>query len=113
MVVMKNITTFTIGAIMLLSAGLSQASPWNNRHSDHRDRDRDRHHHHQSHRYSHKDRIEYKAQVRLRQLGYYRGPIDGQFGRMSRYSLIRFQRDHRLAPSGRLDVRTIRALRIR
>ncbi|MFT4175138.1 MAG: peptidoglycan-binding domain-containing protein [Luteolibacter sp.] len=59
------------------------------------------------------NRVEARAQQRLRQLGYYRGRIDGSFGPQSRRALVRFQRDHRLPMSGRLDYRTLRALRIR
>jgi hypothetical protein len=57
-------------------------------------------------------RIEMQAQIRLRQLGYYRGPIDGLIGRGTRHAIVRFQYDHRLRPTGRLDHRTLRALRI-
>lgn len=57
-------------------------------------------------------RIEARAQARLRQLGYYRGPIDGDFGRGSRTALARFQRDRGLRPTGHLDRNTIRALRL-
>ena len=57
-------------------------------------------------------RTEARAQQRLRELGYYRGPIDGDFGRGSRAALSRFQRDRGLRPTGWLDERTIRALRI-
>lgn len=53
-----------------------------------------------------------RAQLRLRELGYYHGAIDGVFGRYSRYSLMRFQRDHRLYATGSLNERTIRALRL-
>lgn len=57
-------------------------------------------------------RTEARAQQRLRELGYYRGPVDGDFGRNSRNALARFQRDNRLRPTGSLDERTLRALRI-
>ena len=53
-----------------------------------------------------------RAQLRLRELGYYRGPIDGAFGRGSQAALVRFQRDNRLRPTGWLDERSRRALRI-
>lgn len=56
--------------------------------------------------------LEARAQVRLRQLGYYRGPIDGSFGPGSRRALARFQRDRGLRMTGYLDRYTIRALRI-
>ncbi len=55
---------------------------------------------------------EARAQLRLRELGYYRGSIDGSFGYGSRSALTRFQRDYRLRPTGWLDERTRRALRL-
>jgi hypothetical protein len=58
-------------------------------------------------------RVEVQAQIRLRQLGYYRGSIDGLIGRGSRYAISRFQYDYRLPPTGYLDQRTLRALGIR
>ena len=54
-----------------------------------------------------------KAQLRLRQLGYYYGRVDGSFGPQSRKALVRFQRDHHLPRTGWLDQRTVRALRLR
>lgn len=110
---MKLIPTSTLAAMMMIfSIGGAEAAPWWNRGRD-------------SHGYSHREhrhapgygrpshhRLEVRAQIRLRQLGYYRGPIDGAFGKGSRAALFRFQRDHRLPMTGRLDVRTIRALRI-
>ncbi|MGJ8635066.1 MAG: peptidoglycan-binding domain-containing protein [Luteolibacter sp.] len=58
------------------------------------------------------DRIEVRAQMRLKRLGYYRGAIDGDFGRGSRAALVRFQHSKRLRPTGSLDSKTIRALGI-
>ncbi|WP_411825593.1 peptidoglycan-binding domain-containing protein [Luteolibacter sp. AS25] len=58
------------------------------------------------------DRLEVRAQVRLQKLGYYRGAIDGDFGRGSRAALVRFQQGKRLRQSGVLDSATIRALGI-
>lgn len=55
---------------------------------------------------------EARAQLRLRQLGYYRGSIDGSIGRGTRYAIIRFQADRRLPRTGYLDWRTLRALGI-
>jgi len=46
------------------------------------------------------------AQVHLKQLGYYAGPIDGVFGSRTRDALERFQRDHRLPETGTLDADT-------
>jgi len=54
--------------------------------------------------------VEAQAQLRLRHLGYYYGPIDGSFGYGSQRALIRFQQDHYLPASGYLDWRTRRAL---
>jgi hypothetical protein len=56
--------------------------------------------------------IEALAQVRLRELGYYRGGIDGSFGRGSRMALARFQHDHGLRPTGWLDEHTLHALQL-
>lgn len=56
---------------------------------------------------------EARAQLRLRQLGYYYGSIDGSFGHQSRRALVRFQRDHHLPRTGWLDYRTLRALGLR
>jgi hypothetical protein len=45
--------------------------------------------------------------------GYYHGSIDGSFGPETRNALIRYQRDHRLAVSGRIDGPVLAALRLR
>ncbi|MEP2777631.1 MAG: peptidoglycan-binding domain-containing protein [Luteolibacter sp.] len=58
------------------------------------------------------DRIEVRAQRRLQALGFYRGAIDGDFGRGSRAALVKFQRGKHLRPTGVLDAMTIRALGI-
>ncbi|HVJ45862.1 MAG TPA: peptidoglycan-binding domain-containing protein [Luteolibacter sp.] len=116
---MKTITTLALGAILVGSAGIAEAGPLDflfggNRH-DHRD---DHRHEHRDDRYHDRDHgrrpmsTEARAQLRLRELGYYRGPVDGSFGRSSKASLIRFQRDRHLRPTGWLDERTRRALRI-
>jgi hypothetical protein len=57
--------------------------------------------------------LQARAQLRLRQLGYYYGRVDGSFGPQSRKALMRFQRDHHLPRTGWLDQRTVRALRLR
>ncbi len=110
--------------MMILSAGLAEASPWGGYGYGYgHDRDRGGHYDRgygrgydrgpgrwdRSHRYH---RTEMQAQLRLRQLGYYRGPIDGIIGRGTRYAIVRFQRDYRLPVTGRLDHRTLRALRV-
>jgi hypothetical protein len=56
--------------------------------------------------------IEALAQLRLRELGYYRGGIDGSFGRGSRSALARFQHDHGIRPTGWLDEHTVHALQL-
>lgn len=56
--------------------------------------------------------IEALAQLRLRELGYYRGSIDGSFGHGSRSALARFQRDHGIRPTGWLDEHTLHALQL-
>lgn len=110
---MKTIQILSTGAALLITVTAVQASPWDF-FSRPAPRPPQHHHHHDDHRRPgyQSNRIEARAQVRLRQLGYYRGPIDGQFGRGSRYALIRFQHDRRLPETGRLDHRTVRALRL-
>lgn len=70
----------------------------------------DRHDHRDHGRYRPAMSLEARAQLRLRQQGYYYGPIDGDFGYGSRRALYRFQRDHRLPMTGYLDWRTRRSL---
>ena len=111
---MKTIHTLALGPILTITAGLANAAPrgWDNgpRQPEHRYDSRAgyRTPPHRNHRQS----IEVKAQLRLRQLGYYHGGIDGDFGRGSVRALVRFQRDHRLPVTARLDSRTLRSLRI-
>ena len=50
------------------------------------------------------------VQARLRALGYYGGPIDGAWGRGTQASLERFQRERRLAVTGRLNQATVTAM---
>lgn len=57
-----------------------------------------------------RERKEVQAQIRLRQLGYYRGPIDGDIGPYTSRAISRFQHDQRLPITGWLDVRTLKAL---
>jgi hypothetical protein len=113
---MKTISTIALSALLLGSAGVAEAGPLDFlfKKNDHR------HDHRPGHRDDRFDRdrgrprmsTEARAQLRLRELGYYRGPIDGSFGRGSKSALVRFQRDHRLRPTGWLDERTRRALRL-
>jgi L,D-peptidoglycan transpeptidase YkuD (ErfK/YbiS/YcfS/YnhG family) len=51
-------------------------------------------------------------QARLNQLGFGAGPVDGQFGPMTRGAVVRFQRARRLAVDGVVGRRTARALGI-
>jgi hypothetical protein len=106
---MKTISTIALSALLIGSAGIAEAGPLDflfkkhdSRHDHRYDRDRGRP----------RMSTEARAQLRLRELGYYRGPIDGSFGRGSKAALVRFQRDSRLRPTGWLDERTRRALRL-
>lgn len=50
---------------------------------------------------------------RLRELGYYRGPLDGIIGHRTRIALAEFQHDHRLPVTGEPTHRTLHALNLR
>lgn len=50
------------------------------------------------------------VQRELKNRGFYRGPVDGQFGSASRSALLNFQRKQGLPASGRLDEKTLDAL---
>jgi hypothetical protein len=50
--------------------------------------------------------ILYRAQARLARLGYYPGPIDGDFGPMTSRALRSYQADYGLPITGRLDYQT-------
>lgn len=52
-------------------------------------------------------------QRRLRELGYYHGPLDGVMGHGTRIALAEFQHDHRLRVTGEPTHRTLRALNLR
>ena len=52
-------------------------------------------------------------QRRLRELGYYQGPLDGVMGHRTRIALAEFQHDHRLRVTGEPTHRTLRALNLR
>ena len=49
-------------------------------------------------------------QVRLRQLGYYRGPIDGEWGPGMQVALQRFQQSSGIQVSGRLNPQSVTAM---
>ena len=50
------------------------------------------------------------VQTELKERGYYRGAVDGQFGAGTASALRAFQRDKGLKVTGRLDERTLKAL---
>jgi peptidoglycan hydrolase-like protein with peptidoglycan-binding domain/sporulation protein YlmC with PRC-barrel domain len=50
------------------------------------------------------------AQQRLKDRGYYGGPVDGVIGPNTEAALRAYQRDQRLAVTGKLDSQTLRAL---
>jgi hypothetical protein len=110
---MKHRSPLTLLTVFLATAGLADAAPWNpfRRHAPEPPRHEENHDRHDGHGRP-SDRLEWKAQVRLKKLGYYRGPVDGDFGRGSRAALASFQRRNGLRPTGQLDGRTIRALRL-
>ncbi|MFN2509282.1 MAG: peptidoglycan-binding protein [Chthoniobacterales bacterium] len=53
------------------------------------------------------------VQGELRQRGYYRGSLDGQYGPLTRSALLGFQRDNGLAVTGEIDEATLFALGLR
>ncbi len=50
------------------------------------------------------------AQEQLARQGYYRGEIDGVFGPETRHAIMRYQNDHGLRVTGRLNLDTLHAL---
>lgn len=50
------------------------------------------------------------VQKQLAQRGYYHGTVDGEFGPASKSALTRFQKDHDLHATGRIDPATMKAL---
>ena len=50
------------------------------------------------------------AQQRLKEAGYYSGPVDGVIGPNTEAALRAYQRDHRLDVTGQLDSQTVRTL---
>jgi hypothetical protein len=113
--VMKTIPTLLLGTLAVLVAPLAQANPYDHDYRDrgHYDRgyrDHDRGYGHRDRGPSRRDRV--RAQWRLRQLGYYYGPADGDIGYGTRRAIMRFQRHRGLPVTGWLDWRTLRALRV-
>lgn len=51
------------------------------------------------------------VQERLNHLNYFVGKVDGELGRFTKLALERFQRDHALPVTGRLDAETVERLR--
>ncbi|MDB6078217.1 MAG: putative peptidoglycan binding protein [Akkermansiaceae bacterium] len=108
---MKTTLNLAVAAVILSLSGLAEARPY---------------HHdrgpvvvtpgygagHGGGRPHHRMSLQARAQLRLRELGFYRGPIDGAFGPGSRRALVRFQQRRGLAVTGWLDVQTQRALRL-
>ena len=113
---MKTITTLLAGTFLVLAAVPANAQYYDRRYyndgyQDRRYDDRDRYYDRRSD-YGPGHRTKVRAQLRLRQLGYYYGPIDGDIGYGTRRAIARFQRHYGLPVTGWLDARTLRALRI-
>jgi hypothetical protein len=53
-----------------------------------------------------------KAQAKLAGLGYYHGPVDGNYGPSTAQAVQQFQADNNLPVSGRLDLKTLAILGI-
>jgi hypothetical protein len=53
-----------------------------------------------------------KAEKKLAGLGYYKGPVDGEYGPAIQQSIQQFQTDNGLPVSGRLDLKTLSSLGI-
>jgi hypothetical protein len=50
------------------------------------------------------------AQYQLLSRGYYRGRVDGKYGRQMGFAVRAFQSSAGLPPTGRLDIETVKAL---
>jgi len=98
---MKTIPTLFLSAILTIAAAAPAMADSERHHSGSPDRGR---------RFSPREHKEYRAQLRLRQLGYYHGTVDGQIGPRTQRAIARFQRDQRLRVTAWLDVHTLRAL---
>ena len=51
------------------------------------------------------------AQTKLKSLGKYAGPVDGRTNVQFKTALIAFQKDHKLEATGRLNAKTLKALK--
>jgi hypothetical protein len=56
--------------------------------------------------------ISFSVQRALAERGYYRGPVDGSIGPGSRNAIARFQGENGMRPTGEIDERLLRALRL-
>jgi hypothetical protein len=120
---MKTATTLATAVILFATSVLAGAAPWSSSNGYRRDSGSSSSRYDDG-RYGRDDgrggghwhgprmSLEARAQLKLRQLGFYWGPVDGDFGRGSRSALVRFQYRTGLRPTGWLDGRTIRALRL-
>ena len=112
---MKTIPTLLLGTLFAFAALPAQADPYDHEYRDRGRydsgyRDHDRGYGHRDQGPSRRDRV--RAQWRLRQLGYYYGPADGDIGYGTRRAIMRFQRHRGLPVTGWLDWRPLRALRV-
>jgi peptidoglycan hydrolase-like protein with peptidoglycan-binding domain len=53
-----------------------------------------------------------RLQQNLKQLGYYNGPVNGNFGQLTQAAVIRFQRANGINPDGIVGSRTLNAVRV-
>jgi N-acetylmuramoyl-L-alanine amidase len=53
--------------------------------------------------YGYQNSLDYEVQRALYDLGYYRGPLDGDIGPMSRLAIANYQADNGLEPTGIID----------
>lgn len=51
-----------------------------------------------------------EVQQALSKAGYYKGPVDGKYGRMTREAVVKFQRDADLKADGKVGARTWKKL---
>ena len=115
--------TRTFGAFAIAAISLAVMSPdsygrdWKpffgkGRPSSSRDR-HDHHDHHDHGRAGPRRSIEMDVQYALAKRGYYRGRIDGNLGSGSHDAIARYQRDHRLAVTGNINLKTLDSLGLR